>query len=374
MGVRRAVDNVRLEISAHLQGCDVLDQRRLDESLIALDGSDSLSRLGANAVLATSLAASRAAAAHSQLPLHRYINGISGSPAMTLPMPMTNILSGGAHAGRCMDIQDYMVVPIGAQRYSDALDWVCRVRDSASQLMAQLNLPTLLADEGGLSPGFDTIRAALEFVTRAIESAQLRPGRDVAIAIDVAASQLYRDGRYELSREQRQLSGAEMVSLLKDVVREFPVVSIEDALEQDDWEQWQALTAELPQIQIVGDDLFATNVERIRRGIVSRVANSVLIKANQNGTLSGTLSSIQTARSAGYATVISARSGETEDDYIAHLSVGTGAGQIKIGSVRNSERNAKYNELSRIEETALLPFAGHRAPGKPSAGSAARAQ
>lgn len=364
MGVGRAVENVRREIAAHLHGCDVLDQRRLDDSLVALDGSASLSRLGANAVLATSLAASRAAATHTRMPLYRYVNGISGSPAMTLPLPMTNILSGGAHAGWSMDIQDYLVLPTGAQTYSEALDWICRVRSSASQLMARLGRPTLLADEGGLSPGFDTMRAALEFLTRAIESARLRPGPDVAIGIDMAASQLYRDGHYELSRERRRLSGTEMVSLLRDLVREFPVVSIEDALDEDDWQHWQVLTAELPQIQIVGDDLFSTNVDRIRRGIASRVANTVLIKANQNGTLSGTLSSIQVARDAGYATVISARSGETEDDYIAHLAVGTGAGQIKIGSVRNSERNAKYNELARIEATMPLRFAGRRALGR----------
>ncbi len=257
-------------------------------------------------------------------------------------MPMTNILSGGAHASWSMDIQDYLVVPIGAHRYSEALDWVCRVRNSASRLMAQLNLPTLLADEGGLGPGFDTIKAALAFLTRAIESARLRPGLDVAIAIDVAASQLYRDGRYELSRERRQLSGAEMVSLMAEVVREFPVVSIEDALEQDDWQQRQVLTTELPQIQIVGDDLFSTNVDRIRRGVMSRVANTVLIKANQNGTLSGTLSSIQVARGAGYATVVSARS-EKQRTIISHIC------RWEPGLVRS--RSARFETQSAMPST-----------------------
>jgi enolase len=357
LGVLKAISHVKNEIAARAVGLDALDQQALDEALITLDGSASLNRLGANAVLATSLAAARAAADHCQEPLYRYLGRLDGT-AMTLPMPMTNILSGGAHASRGMDFQDFLVVPVGAPSYSEALHMISRVRTSATFLMRQQGLTLLLADEGGLSPGFAKAEAALQLMTQAFEHARLRPGVDVAIALDIAASELYRDHGYEMKGEGRAFSSCEMADFVIALPRKYPIVSIEDPLDQDDWASWQRLTAALPEVQIVGDDLFATNIQRIQLGVERGVANAALIKLNQNGTLSGTLRAMATARRAGYATVVSARSGETEDTFIADLAVGSGAGQIKIGSVRSSERLAKYNQLLRIEEESKLPFAG----------------
>lgn len=358
-GVRKAVANVRVEIASALIGLDAIDQSGIDRALLELDGSRSLRRLGANAVLAVSLAVARAAANHLREPLYRYISALAGDVPMSMPMPMTNILSGGAHAGRGMDLQDFLVLPIGAESYSEALEMISRVRDSAAAQMSLRSLSVLLADEGGLSPGFARAEEALEFMVIAFEAAGLKPGHDVAIALDVAASELFDDGRYHLVEEKRKLVSAEMIDFLAGLVHRYPILSIEDALEQDDWSNWSTLSRSIGDIQIVGDDLFATNVERIRRGVRENVANAALVKLNQNGTLSGTLDAIAIARSAGYATVVSARSGETEDTFIADLAVGAAAGQIKIGSVRNSERLAKYNQLLRIEEEAgELPFAG----------------
>ena len=358
LGVRRAVANVCGEIADRVVGLDAADQAALDEALIELDGSTSFSRLGANAVLATSIASCRAAAQAAGLPLHRHIASISGTAAMSLPMPMTNILSGGAHAGRGMDLQDFLVMPIGASGMSEAIEMISKVRNAAAELMQKSGLSTLLADEGGLSPGFPSAGKALDLMVASFEAAGLRPGEDVAIALDVAASELFAEGRYALPGQGTTPTSGEMVDFIADLVGRYPIVSVEDALEQDDWEHWQRLTARLGQIQIVGDDLFVTNADRISRGISEGVANAALIKVNQNGTLSGTLSAITTARAAGYATVVSARSGETEDSFIADLAVGTGAGQIKIGSFRNSERLAKYNQLVRVESFEDLPFCG----------------
>ncbi len=358
LGVLTAVGNVRGEIKAGLLGMDAFDQEGIDASMIQLDGSSNLHRLGANAILAVSLAVARAAAAQLKVPLYRYIAALSGDPPMSLPMPMTNILSGGAHAGRSMDLQDFLAIPVAAESYSHALEMLSRVRNAAAVLMRQQNLSVLLADEGGLSPGFAHAEDALALMTRSFESAGLRPGVDMAITLDVAASELFEDGFYRLPGEQRRLTPAEMIAFLTDLVRRYPIVAIEDALDQDDWEHWRMLTAGLEDIQIVGDDLFATNPARIARGIAQKVANAALIKVNQNGTLSGTLQAMKMADSGGYAKVVSARSGETEDHFIADLAVGTGAGQIKIGSVRNSERMGKYNQLLRIEEESGLPFAG----------------
>lgn len=358
LGVRRAVANVCGEIAGRVAGLDAADQAGLDAALIELDGSASLGRLGANAVLATSIASCRAAAQAAGLPLHRHLASISGTTALSLPMPMTNILSGGAHAGRGMDLQDFLVVPVGASGLSEAIEMVSKVRNAAADLMRQSGLSTLLADEGGLSPGFSAAEKALDLMVESFEAAGLRPGEDVAIALDVAASELFEDGRYVLPGQGTAPSSAEMVDFIIDLVDKYPIVSVEDALEQDDWKHWQRLTSRLGRVQIVGDDLFVTNVDRISRGISEGVANAALIKVNQNGTLTGTLAAIATARSAGYATVVSARSGETEDSFIADLAVGTGAGQIKIGSFRNSERLAKYNQLVRIESLEDLPFSG----------------
>jgi len=358
LGVLSAVRNVRGEIKAALLGMDVFDQQGIDDRMIEIDGTANLKRLGANGILATSLAVARAAAAKRGQPLYRYISLLAGGKAMSLPMPMTNILSGGAHAGRSMDLQDFLTIPVGAASYSDALEMISRVRNAAARLMSSRNMSVLLADEGGLSPGFAHAEQALELMMRSFEAAGLRPGQDMAITLDVAASELYQDGFYCLPSEQRRLTASEMTAFLTDLVRRYPVISIEDALAEDDWENWRLLSGELSDIQVVGDDLFVTSPERIGQGIRQGVANSVLIKLNQNGTLSGTLQAMRVAESGAYSTVVSARSGETEDSFIADLAVGTGAGQIKIGSVRNSERMVKYNQLLRIEEEAGLPFAG----------------
>lgn len=358
MGVMTAAANVRSAISQRIVGLDALDQSALDDALVTLDGSASLKRLGANAVLPISLAVARAAAAHCREPLYKYISRLHRATPMSLPMPMTNILSGGAHAARGMDLQDFLVIPVGARSYSEALHMISRVRNSAAKLMSAQGLPTLLADEGGLSPHYGTAEQALELMVKAFDQARLQPGVDVAIALDVAASELFKDDHYELPRANQSFSGAQMIDFLIDLTERYPIVSIEDALEQDDWKLWQQLTTALPETQIVGDDLFATNVERISHGIEQNVANAALIKLNQNGTLSGTLRAISVCSASHYATVVSARSGETEDTFIADLAVGTGAGQIKIGSVRSSERLAKYNQLLRIEEESGLPFAG----------------
>ena len=364
-GVRRAVVNVRREIAAALLGRSALDQSAADETMIALDPDEHLGRLGANAVLATSLAVARAAAAHLRQPLYRYLGTLAGVQAeATLPMPMTNILSGGAHAGRAMDFQDFLAVPVGARSYSQALEWISRVRDAAAKLMTTQHLSILLADEGGLAPGYPDAEQALQLMTASIEAARLEPQRDVALAIDVASSELFSaDAQvYELRRLGRRLSGEAMAAYVAGLCKKHPIISVEDPLEQDDWEHWHRFTAMFQDrgLQILGDDLFVTNATRIAMGIERRAANAVLIKLNQNGTLSGTLGAMSVARKAGYATVVSARSGETEDSFIADLAVATGAGQIKIGSVRNAERQAKYNQLLRVEEDTAVGFAGVR--------------
>ena len=361
LGVLQAVSGVAREIGPALQGRDALDQRALDERLRALDGTASLKRLGANAVLGVSLAACRAAAASARQPLYARIAELAGTRELTLPMPMVNILSGGLHAGRGMDVQDFLAIPTAAATIADAVHLVARVRAAATEVMVRRGLTTLLADEGGLSPGFATGREALQLMLESIEHAGLRPGVDVSIAIDVAASSLKgaQPGRYRLAREGRDANTAQMIDMASAWVREFPVVSIEDALDEEDWDGWRPLTEQLgARCQLVGDDLFTTDATRLGRGVRAGVANAVLIKPNQNGTLSGTLGVIAQARAAGYATVVSARSGETEDAFIADLAVGTAAGQIKIGSLRCSDRLAKYNQLLRIEENTSAPFAG----------------
>ena len=360
LGVRQAVAHVNGEIARALQGMDAAEQRTLDDRLRALDGSEQLRRLGANAVLGVSLAACRAAAAALRQPLYQRIAQLSGGATPLMPMPMVNILSGGLHAGRGMDVQDFLAIPASARNTEEALHLIARVRQSAAELMAARGMPTLLADEGGLSPGLATGREALALMVDAIEHAGLRPGDDIAIAIDVAASSLKGpDGSYRLAREGRLASPREMMDMVRDWVTDFPVVSVEDALDEDAWSDWTVLTSELGRrVQLVGDDFFTTHPGRLQRGIDEHAANSVLIKLNQNGTLSGTLDVLALARRAGYAPVVSARSGETEDDFLADLAVGTGAGQIKIGSLRCSDRLAKYNQLLRIEEASGAPFAG----------------
>ncbi|AMB40322.1 MULTISPECIES: phosphopyruvate hydratase [Paenarthrobacter] len=359
LGVTAAVDHVNGEIAEALRGLDVENQRAIDERLRELDGTANLSRLGANAVLGVSLAVCRASAIARELPLYRRIAQLANIDEPALPMPMVNILSGGLHAGRGMDVQDFLAVPVAATSALEAIQLTSRVRAAAARLCAEQGLPTLLADEGGLSPACRTGEEALELITQSIEAAGLQPGTDIAIAIDVAASSLYdsSSGDYHLRRQERHFSTAEMIDMVSSWVDRFAIVSIEDPLDEDDWAGWEALTSQLGQrVRLIGDDLFTTNSSRLAQGIARGVANGVLVKVNQNGTLSGTLDVVAEARAAGYAPVVSARSGETEDDFLADLAVGTGAGQIKIGSVRNSERLAKYNQLVRIAEDSSLAF------------------
>lgn len=353
LGVTRAVANVTGEISAALSGHDICDQAGLDTRMRELDGTDNLSRLGGNATLAVSLAAVRASALVTGQPLFRRIAELAGVTP-TMPMPMVNILSGGLHAGRGMDVQDFLMIPLGAKSYAQALDWVCRVRATATTLCAEQGITTLLADEGGLSPGFVTSEEALTLMIKAFERAGLEPGKDAAIALDIASSSLVNDeGDYPFVRQGRTYSASEMIALQQAWVADYPIISIEDGLGEDDWGNWPAMTNALGKIQLVGDDLFATQPARIDRAVAAGICNSALIKVNQNGTFSGTLDAIRSARAGGYATVISARSGETEDDFLADLAVGVAGGQIKIGSVRNSERLAKYNQLLRLDEEGL---------------------
>jgi enolase len=353
LGVSRAVANVTSEIAPALIGHDICDQAGLDGRMREIDGTANLARLGGNATLAVSLAAVRASALVTGQQLFRRIADLAGVTP-TMPMPMVNILSGGLHAGRGMDVQDFLMIPVGASSYTQALDWVCRVRLSATALCAEQGITTLLADEGGLSPGFESSEEALRLMVRAFESAGLEPGKDAAIALDIASSSLVNAvGTYPFVREGRTYNASEMIALQKGWVAEFPIVSIEDGLGEDDWDNWPEMSAALGQIQLVGDDLFATQPARIDRAVAAGICNAALIKVNQNGTFSGTLDAIRCARAGGYATVISARSGETEDDFLADLAVGVAGGQIKIGSVRNSERLSKYNQLLRLEEEYL---------------------
>jgi enolase len=359
LGVTAAVDHVNTEIDAALRGRDVHDQRAVDQALRDLDGTANLARLGANAVLGTSLAICRASAAAAGQPLYRRIAQLGGVDEPVLPMPMVNILSGGLHAGRGMDVQDFLAIPVSATSVLEAIELTSRVRAAATRLCAERGLPTLLADEGGLSPSCRTGQEALELLTRSVETAGLTPGVDIAIAIDVAATALYdrAAGHYHLRRQERHLSTAEMIDMASNWVDTFPIASIEDPLDEEDWDGWQTLTARIGRrVRIIGDDLFTTNSQRLAEGIARGAANGVLVKVNQNGTLTGTLDVVAQARAAGYTPVVSARSGETEDDFLADLAVGTGAGQIKIGSVRNSERLAKYNQLVRIAEDPSMGF------------------
>jgi len=361
-GVLRAVANVNGEIGTALRGADASDQCDIDARLRALDGTRQLTRLGANATLGVSLAVCRAVASARGQALYERIGELTGVQPL-LPLPMTNILSGGLHAGGGMDVQDFLAVPMRASTIGEAIHVNARVRSAATDVMRDRGLPTLLADEGGLSPRCDRVGAALQLMVESIERAGLSPGNDVSIAIDVAASSLQRaGGRYAFEREGVVRDADAMIDEMSRWLREAPIVSIEDGLGEEDWDGWRNLTSALGStLQLVGDDLFTTHPERLARGISERIANGVLVKANQNGTLSGALDVIAQAKTAGYATIVSARSGETEDPFIADLAVGTAAGQIKIGSLRTSSTVAKYNELIRIDERASARYAGSAA-------------
>jgi len=366
-GVTRAVRNVIEIIAPALGGMDVCDQRGIDERLIMLDGTPNKLRLGANAILAVSLATARAAAESRRLPLWRHLAG-SGRPV--LPMPMINAISGGAHASRNLDLQDFLIVPVGARSYKEALALSGSVLRALREVLVSRGLTTLRADEGGFGPPLESNRAALDLVVEAIQQAGYKPGRDVAIAIDVAATQFFdaSSGLYRLAAEGRAHDTAGMIDMLAGWLDAYPIVSIEDPLAEDEWEPWCEMTRRLGDaVQIVGDDLFTTNPDRLKRGIEIGAANAVLVKMNQIGTLSETLDVVRIARDAGYRCVVSARSGETEDTFMADLAVATAAGQIKIGSLTQGERLAKYNQLTRIEVELEPdpPFAGWAGPTSP---------
>jgi enolase len=347
-GVTQAVKNVNEVIAPELAGMDAGDQIGLDRAMIDLDGTPNKSRLGANAILGVSLAASKAMARHYGMPLFRYIGGVR---ARTLPVPLMNIVNGGVHADNNLDIQEFMIVPLGAERFSEGLRMGAEVFHTLKGIMKERGLATSVGDEGGFAPSLPNNEEALKLIVAAITKAGYKPGRDVMIALDPAASSFYKGGTYRLAAEGKELSSDEMIGFYEAWVGRYPIRSIEDGLAEDDWEGWRRLTERLGQkIQIVGDDLFVTNIERLKRGIEMGVANSILIKLNQIGTLSETLQAIDMAHRAGYTTVISHRSGETEDTTIADLAVATNAGQIKTGSVCRSDRVAKYNRLLRIEE------------------------
>ncbi len=348
-GVTKAVENIVAQIGPAIGSMDAMEQRAVDNRMIELDGTPNKGRLGANAILAVSLATARAAAAHQRAPLYRYLGGAG---ANLLPVPMMNILNGGAHADNNVDFQEFMVMPVGADSFSEALRWGVEVFHALKSVLKKRGYSTSVGDEGGFAPSLKSNEEAIQVVLEAIEKAGYRAGEDIAIALDPASSELYQDGRYVFKKSDKSSkTSEEMVRFWSDWVRQYPIVSIEDGLAEDDWEGWRVLTRELGgRIQLVGDDLFVTNVERLQRGIESGVANSILIKVNQIGTLSETLDAIELARRNGYTAVISHRSGETEDTLIADLAVATSAGQIKTGSASRSDRTAKYNQLLRIEE------------------------
>lgn len=360
-GVRRAISNVLEVLGPAVEGMDAADQAALDRRLLALDQTPQKSRLGANAILGLSCAVARAAAAARGIPLWQHLRG---SRAASLPLPMVNILSGGLHAGRQVEFQDFLAIPHGLPDYPLALEAVVAIhRATLVELEARGYALTGVADEGGWGPRLPGNLAALEILTRSIERAGYQPGAQVSIAIDVASTHFYREGSYHLQSEGRVLSSQEMVDLLAGWVARFPVVSIEDGLAEDDWDGWKRLTEVLgARVQLLGDDLFVTNLTRLDRGIKDGVANAVLVKMNQIGTLTETFAVIDRARDAGYRAVISARSGETEDDFLADLAVASGAGQIKIGSVRTSERLAKYNRLLKIARATGFPLSKWSTP------------
>jgi len=347
-GVLDAVAHVDDEIYDALVGFDALDQRDIDRVLLELDGTDNKSRLGANAILGVSLAVARAAADELAVPLYRYVGGVN---AHVLPVPMMNVLNGGEHADNNVDIQEFMIMPVGAASFSEALRWGAETYHVLKKVLHDRNLSTAIGDEGGFAPNLASNEDAVKLLLEAIEKAGFTPGTDIAIALDAASTEFYKDGNYVLAGEGRSLAPAEMVGYLQELVSKYPIVSIEDGMAEEDWDGWSKLTAAIgDKVQLVGDDLFVTNVERLSRGIEAGVANSILVKVNQIGSLTETLESVAMATRAGYTAVMSHRSGETEDTTIADLAVATNCGQIKTGAPARSDRVAKYNQLLRIED------------------------
>jgi len=357
-GVTKALAAVNGEISETLLGLDAEDQRDLDIAMIQLDGTENKSRLGANAILGTSMAVAKAAANARGMPLWAYVGGVS---AHVLPVPMMNIINGGEHADNPIDIQEFMVMPIGADSIAEAVRWGAEVFHTLKKGLAEKGLATAVGDEGGFAPDLASTRDALDFIMQSIEKAGFKPGEDIALALDCASSEFFKDGKYEISGEGKSLSPAQMADYLAALCDDYPIRSIEDGMDEDDFEGWKALTDAIGgKVQLVGDDLFVTNPARLRMGIEMGLANSLLVKVNQIGTLTETLEAVDIAHRAGYTSVMSHRSGETEDSTIADLAVATNCGQIKTGSLARSDRLAKYNQLIRIEEElgASASYAG----------------
>ena len=360
-GVLGAVDHVEGEIYDALVGMDALAQRDLDALLLDLDGTDNKGRLGANAILGVSLAIAKAAADELELPLYRYVGGTN---AHVLPVPMMNVLNGGAHADNNVDIQEFMIMPVGAASFSEALRWGVETYHVLKTVLGDRGLSTAIGDEGGFAPNLGSNEEAVQLLLQAIEQAGYTPGEDIALALDAASSEYYKDGAYVLEGEGRSLSPAEMVGYLDDLASRYPIVSIEDGMDEEDWDGWRQLTDAIGgRVQLVGDDLFVTNTERLARGIDGGIANSILIKVNQIGSLTETLEAVELATRSAYTSVMSHRSGETEDTTIADLAVATNCGQIKTGAPARSDRVAKYNQLLRIEEDLgeAAAYWGHRA-------------
>jgi enolase len=347
-GVLRAVEHVNTEISEAVLGLDASEQAFLDKTLIDLDGTDNKSRLGANALLAVSMAVARAAAEESGLPLYRYFGGMG---RMSLPVPMMNVINGGAHANNSLDLQEFMIVPLGAPTFRESVRYGAEVFHALKKIIDAKGMSTAVGDEGGFAPSVASHEAAIQLILEAIDKAGYVPGEQIALALDCAASEFYKDGKYHLAGEGLALSAAEWTDMLAAWADKYPIVSIEDGMHEGDWDGWKLLTERLAKkVQLVGDDLFVTNTRILERGIREGVANSILVKINQIGTLTETFAAIEMAKRAGYTAVISHRSGETEDSTIADIAVGTNAGQIKTGSMSRSDRTAKYNQLLRIEE------------------------
>jgi enolase len=347
-GVLEAIANINTEICEAIVGLDAIEQAFIDQTLIDLDGTDNKSRLGANAMLAVSLAVAKAAGEESGLPLYRYLGGAAG---MQLPVPMMNVINGGAHANNSLDIQEFMIVPVGVDSFAEAVRCGAEVFQTLRKLIDDKGMPTTVGDEGGFAPSLPNNEAALQFIMEAIEKAGYKPGSQVVIALDCASSEFFKDGKYHLASEDLTLDAGEFTDYLAAWVDKFPIVSIEDGMSEADWDGWKILTGKLgKKVQLVGDDLFVTNTKILAEGISQNVANSILVKINQIGTLTETFAAIEMAKCAGYTAVVSHRSGETEDTFIADLAVASNAQQIKTGSLSRSDRLAKYNQLLRIEE------------------------
>ncbi len=347
-GVQKAVENVNSFIAPELEGMDAIYQREIDRAMLDLDGTENKSKLGANAILGVSLSVAKAAALAMDIPLYKYLGGVN---AHILPSPMMNILNGGKHADNSVDLQEFMIMPLGASAFGEALRMGVEVFHNLKSVLKKDGLNTSVGDEGGFAPNLKTNEDAIKYIVKAIEKAGFKPGEDIYIALDPAATEFYKNGKYNLEGEGKVLTPAEMVNYYKNLVEKYPIISIEDGMAEEDWEGWQELTAKVgKKVQLVGDDLFVTNTKRLKKGLDMGVANSILIKVNQIGTLSETLDAIEMAKTAGYTAVVSHRSGETEDTTIADIVVGVNAGQIKTGAPSRTDRVCKYNQLLRIEE------------------------